>query len=551
VFLLGDSKKSTLKSTNSNDIVGKTEERLDLCLSAGNLAWWEMELPSGKIIFNENKVKMLGYSMDDFKDVDYTAFMDIVHPEDYDRVMKAMKDHLEGKKKLYETNYRIKAKNGTYKWFNDRGSIVNRDKKGNPISVKGVVYDITDKMRIQLELEKTNKNLERIIKDRTQEIIATNKKLNDEIIERKKAEDYSERTRQFLRDIIDSAAELVISFDMNNRISTWNKTAEHITGYKLIEIINRSVGKLEVFENQQVIEDLIKKSCEKQQIGYENIVLKTKDNDKRIIRISGTSIRGRNKECVGALFVGRDITQDMELHGKLLDGCSYLLSDKTEKAAIDLFINLILSNHTGLYITRGSPSLIESTLPKIKNLKVSLFSQEEQKNYSTISTLDSLKNEIQEFSKNKNSIILINGIHYLLTMFSFDAFLKALYQINDIIAHNKSMLFIHIDPSTIDSQQLAIFENELQILPSQKIEGIIIEDETYDILKYVYEQNQLNAVVSFKKVMSRFKIAYVTAAKKIDNLEESRLIITKKQGKLRTILITEKGKSILHKRQKI
>jgi predicted transcriptional regulator len=136
-------------------------------------------------------------------------------------------------------------------------------------------------------------------------------------------------------------------------------------------------------------------------------------------------------------------------------------------------------------------------------------------------------------------------------MFSFVSFLKTLFQINDIIAYNKSMLFVHIDPSTIDSQQLAIFENELQVLPSQKIEGVIIEDETYNILKYVYEQNQLNAVVSFKKVMNHFKIAYVTTAKKIDKLEKSRLILTKKQGKLRTILVTEKGKSLLHKRQKV
>ena len=56
---------------------------MDLCLSAGNLAWWEMDCKTGKVIFNENKVKMLGYSPKEFTDVDYTAFTDLVHPYDY------------------------------------------------------------------------------------------------------------------------------------------------------------------------------------------------------------------------------------------------------------------------------------------------------------------------------------------------------------------------------------------------------------------------------------------------------------------------------------
>ena len=37
---------------------------------------------------------------------------------------------------------------------------------------------------------------------------------------------------------------------------------------------------------------------------------------------------------------------------------------------------------------------------------------------------------------------------------------------------------------------------------------------------------------------------------KLETLEEKGLIITKREGKLRTIYITEKGKTLLHKRQK-
>ena len=48
--------------------------------------------------------------------------------------------------------------------------------------------------------------------------------------------------------------------------------------------------------------------------------------------------------------------------------------------------------------------------------------------------------------------------------------------------------------------------------------------------------------------MARFKIAYSTAAKRLEILEEKDLIFTKRQGKLRTVYISEKGKTFLHKR---
>jgi predicted transcriptional regulator len=110
-------------------------------------------------------------------------------------------------------------------------------------------------------------------------------------------------------------------------------------------------------------------------------------------------------------------------------------------------------------------------------------------------------------------------------------------------------MFIRIDPSTVDNNKLAVFENELQNLPEQRVEDLIIEDYLYEKLKYIFEQNQINAIVSFKKIMNKFKISYVTAASRLDSLEKKGFIYTKKQGKLRAIFITDKGKSLLQKRK--
>jgi len=526
-----------------------SKDRLDLCLSAGNLAWWEMDCLTGKVIFNENKVKMLGYNLKDFKDVDYTAFTDLIHPDDYDFVMNEMKDHLEGKKNVYEVEYRIKTKKGDYKWFYDRGSIVLRDSNDEPLVLKGVVFDITERKKIEYELEKTKDNLKLGIQKQTQKLLESNKKLKEEIYEREKTEQELKNTKNYLSNIIDSASELIISFDMNNRVRIWNKTAENITGYKEIEVINRSISKLDVFENEKGLIEIIKGICSNRNSNYDDITLTTKDRNKRIIRIFGSEIKNRNKECIGIIITGRDITKQLEIHGKLLEGNSYLITDPKNISSINLFNSLCSLGKKGLFISRSSPAQVKISIFR-KDVKVLLLSQDAFSDFKTISNLDDLKNHIEKFTKkNKDSLVLLDGIHYLLTKFSFDAFIGLFYEINDIIAKNRSILILRVDPSTLNSKQMAIFENELQTPPSQKIENLIIRDDAYDTLKYIFEQNELNAAVSYKKIMKKFNIVYMTAAKRIASLEEKGLIYTKRLGKIRAVYISNKGKKLLDKRK--
>ena len=389
------------------------------------------------------------------------------------------------------------------------------------------------------------------VKKQTKELFKSNKKLMEEISERKKAQEETKETKDYLNNIIDSASELIISFDMNNRVKTWNKTAENITGFKKIEVINRSISKLDVFENAKDLKQIIYDICNKKNTGYNDITFTTKNNDKRIIRVFGSEIKNRDKVCLGTIIMGRDITKELEIHGKLIEGNSYLITDSKNSSAIDLFNSLCSLGKKGLFITRSPPSSVKISIKGI-NIKIMLLSEAKISEYKTISNLETLKKEIQIFvKKHKNSLVLLDGIHYLLTRFSFEKFIEVFYMINDSIAENNSVLILRIDPSTVSPNQMAIFENELQTTPTQKIDHLIIQDDVYDTLNYIFEQNELNAAVSYKKIMKKFKIAYMTVAKRIDNLEEKGLIFTKRLGKIRAVYISDKGKKFLHKRKTI
>jgi two-component system CheB/CheR fusion protein len=52
---------------------------------------------------------LLGYSKEEFPN-DMYQIMDLVHPDDYEETMEAMRKHLRGEDKTYNTEYRIKGK---------------------------------------------------------------------------------------------------------------------------------------------------------------------------------------------------------------------------------------------------------------------------------------------------------------------------------------------------------------------------------------------------------------------------------------------------------
>jgi PAS domain S-box-containing protein len=522
------------------------ERRYRLAQKAANIGSWDWDIDTGELKWSEKIEPMFGFQKGKFEGT-YEAFINCVHPKDRDFVIKSVNDCVKNKKR-YAIEHRIIWPDGTIRWVLERGDVI-RDKNDRPIRMLGVVQDITNKKKMENELKQKKENLEKIVLERTAELIKINKKLTEEIVERKKAELYIQRTKENLRNVIDSASELIVSFDMNNRISIWNKTAENITGYKQIEVLNRSVGKLEVFDDPETIIENIKLVCGKKPLKFLDIILKTKENDKRIIRATGTEILSSNNECIGVLFIGKDITKEIELHKKLIGGNSYLITDKNYFSAIDLMVDLTINDFKGLIVTRGNPDQIKKQVPESKNIEIVILTRQEVEGLINISNLENLKEKITDFTKKyKLSLVLLDGIHYLISRFSFNEFIHFLYDINDIVAKNKALLFVRIDPLTIDKNQMALIENELINLPSQKTDDLIIEDDIFDILKYTFEQNRSNAVVSVKKVMGRFNITYVTAASKLDSLETKGLISTKKQGKLRAIFITEKGKKLLHRR---
>jgi PAS domain S-box-containing protein len=114
------------------------KEHIESALEAAGMAWWSLEFPSGALNFSRYKTDTLGYDAKQFSH--FKHFTELIHPDDKDDAMQAMTDHYTGNKEIYEITYRMKAKDGTYKNFHDKGKIVER--YDDAFTVAGVVTEI-------------------------------------------------------------------------------------------------------------------------------------------------------------------------------------------------------------------------------------------------------------------------------------------------------------------------------------------------------------------------------------------------------------------------
>lgn len=130
----------------------------------GNLGHWYWNIKIDKLICNDKKITTLGYKKEEIpKNLGFEFFTSKLHPDDYERVMDNMRQHINGNIDAYEVEYRIQTKDGNWKWYYDRGKVTKYDEENKPVIIAGIVFDITEKKEMQILISEQNKRLLEIV----------------------------------------------------------------------------------------------------------------------------------------------------------------------------------------------------------------------------------------------------------------------------------------------------------------------------------------------------------------------------------------------------
>ena len=107
---------------------------------------WEYDIESGRVAFSRQLGPLLGYEPDEVP-AGVDAWEALTHNADVKRLRLAVIRHYRGESPHIEVEYRVRARNGEWRWLQTRGRIVSRDAEGRPQRMSGTHRDITERRR--------------------------------------------------------------------------------------------------------------------------------------------------------------------------------------------------------------------------------------------------------------------------------------------------------------------------------------------------------------------------------------------------------------------
>ncbi len=110
---------------------------------------WKDE-PGWPVEFVSENISQFGYNVDDFisGNIDY---IDIMHPEDREKVIREFNEHLLNNETNFTHRYRIVTGYGDIRWVDER-TVIHYDDNGKILFIEGIVVDNTDIRRGDIAL---------------------------------------------------------------------------------------------------------------------------------------------------------------------------------------------------------------------------------------------------------------------------------------------------------------------------------------------------------------------------------------------------------------
>lgn len=125
-----------------------SETRWRFALEGAGDGVWDWNVATGAIFYSARCMKMLGYSEGDFSP-ELEAWSSRIHPQDLPATLASIRQHLDGLTPAFLQEYRMRCKDGGYKWIEARGLVVERKVSGRPMRMVGTHTDITERRRMQ------------------------------------------------------------------------------------------------------------------------------------------------------------------------------------------------------------------------------------------------------------------------------------------------------------------------------------------------------------------------------------------------------------------
>jgi hypothetical protein len=151
---------------------------------------------------------------------------------------------------------------------------------------------------------------------------------------------------------------------------------------------------------------------------------------------------------------------------KLNPGRGYIVVEEGEEGkngGMELFTDLVTHGVAGLCASRKYPPRVRADYGLHKTPIIWLSEDKDFKDRIHPSDLIELSHTIKDFiQKGQDTVVLVEGIEYLIMRNGFDDVLKLLQGLNDVVVKNSCRLIVALDPSTVSESQYHLLSREFE-----------------------------------------------------------------------------------------
>lgn len=129
----------------------KSEFRWKFAIEGSGDGVWDMNVQTNEAHYSKRWKEILGYAEDEILPTN-DEWQSRIHADDRERVDANMQAYLAGNTEVYTVEYRLRCKDGSYKWILGRGMLVSHDAAGKPLRMIGTHTDISARKLLETQI---------------------------------------------------------------------------------------------------------------------------------------------------------------------------------------------------------------------------------------------------------------------------------------------------------------------------------------------------------------------------------------------------------------
>ena len=244
-----------------------SDARYALVVRGANDGIWDWDLRTNIVYYSPRYLEILGYGPDEIQQL-LDEWTKRIHPEDAEAAIRANKRCADGEVDNFAVEYRMRHKDGAYRWIHGRGASL-KDERGIVIRMAGTHTDITRRKRDEEALRESQDQLAKIFRF--------------------------------------TPVGLAVTSRRDGRILDLNETCARMFGHVKADVLGRSTTEIGLWIDAQERDAVLAEMARSGSILGKELVLRHKNGSTVVVLYSAVPNHSYGESCI--LSVLMDITE--------------------------------------------------------------------------------------------------------------------------------------------------------------------------------------------------------------------------------------------------